>query len=114
MGFIRTTGEVLHETVAYVHNWPLYTLMVGGIPGLLAYGFLLLRPVVTPFQGHQMERTFLNVRAGLLLLCIYALFFAVMRLITFNLLIAAAWGITYAFVTKRDSLLKSRNAGIQA
>ena len=31
--------------------------------------------------------------SGLALLAIYALFFAVFRLLTFNLLLAAAWGV---------------------
>jgi hypothetical protein len=39
---------------------------------------------------------FAVLRAAILTMAIYGLFFAVFRLITFNLLLAAAWGVVLA------------------
>jgi hypothetical protein len=98
--FIRNTGEELHESVGYVHNWPLYTLMAGGITGFLAYAMLLLWPAITVRADIL---TTISLRMAIATLMLYGLFFAVARLITFNLIIAVAWGIVWG--------LKDRTGG---
>jgi O-Antigen ligase len=90
MTFIRSTGEELHESVGYVHSWPLYALMAGGIIGFLAYVMLLLWPAIA-IRGNLLMT--ISLRAAIATLALYGLFFATARLITFNLLIAAAWGV---------------------
>jgi O-antigen ligase len=98
MSFVRSLGDVLHQNVAYVHNWPLYTLMAAGLVGFVAYAFLLIRPVAYRYATPRLAgSTGVALRSGLSTLAIYALFFAVVRLITFNLLVAAAWGVFLAF-----------------
>jgi len=82
------------QSVAYVHNWPLYILMVGGGLGFLVYFLVLSGPVVTGFPSIRSESIHWTIiRTIVLTMIIYASFFAVFRLITFNLLLAAAWGI---------------------
>jgi hypothetical protein len=72
-------------------------LMVGGISGLAIYAFVLFGPVVFRLNLVKSESTpYTLIRATLITMIVYAAFFAVFRLITFNLLIAAIWGIIYA------------------
>jgi O-antigen ligase/polysaccharide polymerase Wzy-like membrane protein len=96
--FIRNAGEELHESVGYVHNWPLYTLMAGGIIGFLAYAMLLLWPAITVRADIL---TTMSLRIAMATLMLYGLFFAVARLITFNLLVAAAWGIIWGLKDRK-------------
>jgi len=89
-------GKSLYQSVGYVHNWPLYILMVGGATGLFAYFATLLGPVLSGLSSLKTEsnaRTI--VRMVLLTMAVYGLFFAVFRLVTFNLILAAAWGYIY-------------------
>ena len=101
MTFVISEGHFLKQNVAYVHNWVFYMLMVAGLPGLLLYATLLCWPVLARLQalrsaqGHRANAEIL-LRTLLMTLAIYALFFAAARLITFNLLIAAAWAISLA------------------
>lgn len=85
-------GESLYQSVSYVHNWIFYTLMVGGILGLIVYGFMLLGPILIQLDSLLTDDVMLVIRTGLLTMAIYGLFFAVFRLITFNMLLAAVWG----------------------
>ncbi len=90
-------GDSLYQSVAYVHNWPLYILMVGGVTGLCAYFAALLGPVFSGLQSlktESNERTI--IRTVLLTMAVYGLFFAVFRLVTFNLVLAATWGYIYS------------------
>jgi hypothetical protein len=97
MQWETSEGELLTESVGYVHNWPFYMLMVGGISGLAIYTFVLLGPIFFRLPLIRSESPFWTlIRAVLITMTVYAAFFAVFRLITFNLLIAAIWGVVYA------------------
>ena len=97
MRWETSEGKSLYQSVGYVHNWPLYILMVGGATGLFAYIATLLGPVLSGLSYLKTEsdaRTI--VRMVLLTMAVYGLFFAVFRLVTFNLILAAAWGYIYS------------------
>ncbi|MFN3715748.1 MAG: hypothetical protein ACK4R8_03370 [Thiobacillus sp.] len=83
--------------------------MTTGAVGFLAYTWVLLAPVFARPQagscGH-LARTVL--KAAILTMALYGLFFAVFRLITFNLLLAAVWGVT--LVIGRSSRISSAPA----
>ncbi|WP_259331687.1 O-antigen ligase [Pseudomonas sp. FW300-N2A2] len=82
------------KQVAYVHNWPFYMLMVGGLSGLLVYSALLFGPVIFKLSSIRSEPIHWTlIRMAILTMAIYGAFFAVFRLITFNLLLAVIWGI---------------------
>ena len=67
-------------------------MATGGI-GFLAYTWVLLAPAFIWPRSIRHERLeFTMLRAVVLTMAIYGLFFAVFRLITFNFLLAAAWG----------------------
>ncbi|MCP1518248.1 hypothetical protein J2Y74_002558 [Pseudomonas migulae] len=90
------TADNVSETkqVAYVHNWPFYMLMVGGLSGLLVYSALLFGPVIFKLSSIRSEPIHWTlIRMAILTMAIYGAFFAVFRLITFNLLLAVIWGI---------------------
>lgn len=98
MRWETTEGEYLYQLVAYVHNWPLYMLMIGGVVGLYAYFSALFIPVlsgVSYLKTESYERTL--IRTILITMAVYAMFFAVFRLVTFNLILAAAWGYMYSY-----------------
>lgn len=87
----------VEQQVAYVHNWPAYFLMSTGALGFIAYTGVLLGPVVAGYRRIRHEPVVRTaVRAGVLTFALYGLFFAVFRLIDFNLLLAAAWAVTLA------------------
>ena len=88
---------MVEQQVAYIHNWPLYFLMVTGGIGFLAYTWVLLAPAfIRPRSIRHGCMEFTVLRAVVLTMAIYGLFFAVFCLITFNLLLAAAWGVVLA------------------
>lgn len=91
----ETTDNVSEaKQVAYVHNWPFYMLMVGGLSGLLVYSALLFGPVIFKLSSIRSEPIHWTlIRMAILTMAIYGAFFAVFRLITFNLLLAVIWGI---------------------
>ncbi|WP_084199100.1 O-antigen ligase family protein [Noviherbaspirillum autotrophicum] len=97
ISFVRSAGDIIRQSVGYIHNWPLYMLMAGGVLGFVFYAVLLLGPVFLR-AGTDCKATFEKVLLHSMpaTLAIYGLFFAVARLITFNLLIAATWGILLA------------------
>lgn len=87
----------VEQHVAYIHNWPLYFLMATGTTGFLVYAWVLLAPAFMRSQAASRENLIFTVlRAAILTMAIYGLFFAVFRLITFNLLLAAIWGVALA------------------
>lgn len=97
ISFVRSAGDIIRQSVGYIHNWPLYMLMAGGALGFVAYAALLMGPIFLRV-GADRKITFEHVllRSMPATMAIYGLFFAVARLITFNLLIAATWGILLA------------------
>ena len=96
-------GGWVEQKVGYIHNWPLYFLMTTGIVGFLAYARVILTPIIVS-SSKLLEETpvMATVRYGILTMAIYGLFFAVFRLITFNLLLSAAWGVVLAYSYKRS------------
>ncbi|MCW8276810.1 O-antigen ligase family protein [Pseudomonas sp. PCH199] len=94
MRWETSNGESFTQWVAYIHNWPLYTLMVGGLLGIITYALVLLGPILFRVTSLRIESVHWTIiRSVVLTMAIYGLFFAVFRLITFNLLLATAWGI---------------------
>lgn len=94
MRWETSSGESFTQRVAYIHNWPLYTLMVGGLLGIITYALVLLGPILFRVTLLRIESAHWTIiRSVVLTMAIYGLFFAVFRLITFNLLLATAWGI---------------------
>ncbi len=90
---------MVEQQVAYIPNWPLCFLMATGGIGFLAYTWVLLAPAfLRPRSIRHVGMEFTVMRAVVLTMAIYGLyglyglFFAVFRLITFNPLLAAAWG----------------------
>lgn len=97
--------------VAYIHNWPLYMLMVGGLLGFLVYSLVIAGPVLYRLTSLRSESAHLTVvRAAVMTLAVYGLFFAVFRLISFNLLLAAAWGVVFAHKWSRENRASSAHA----
>ncbi|MGH8579199.1 MAG: O-antigen ligase family protein [Gammaproteobacteria bacterium] len=98
MQFTTGFGNVLKQRVGYIHNWPLYALMTGGLMGFVLYALVLLGPIRTALRARVEieEVTGAVLLWSISLLAIYALFFAVFRLISFNMVLAAAWGIALA------------------
>lgn len=93
------TAENERQTkwVAYVHNWVFYILMVGGIAGFLVYSVVLIGPLFFRLSWVKSESTHWTIiRAAVLTMTVYGAFFAVFRLITFNLLISVIWGLVFA------------------
>ncbi|KAB0480397.1 O-antigen ligase like membrane protein [Pseudomonas reinekei] len=94
MRWETSSGESFTQRVAYIHNWPLYTLMVGGLLGIITYALVLLGPIFSRVTSIRIESAHWTIlRTVVLTMVIYGLFFAVFRLITFNLLLATAWGL---------------------
>jgi predicted membrane protein len=94
MRWETSNGESFTQWVAYIHNWPLYILMVGGLLGIITYALILLGPILFRVTSVRVESTHWTIlRSVVMTMAIYGLFFAVFRLITFNLLLATAWGI---------------------
>ena len=103
MRWETSEGQSLYQMVGYVHNWPLYSLMVGGITGLSTYLAALLGPVFIGVSSLKQESTeWTIIRATVLTMAVYGLFFAVFRLVTFNLMLAAAWGVIYSLSVPKE------------
>lgn len=97
MRWETTDGASFTQLVAYIHNWPLYILMVGGLLVFSIYCLVLLGPILLRFTSLNFESTHWTViRTVALTMAVYGLFFAVFRLVSFNLLLAAIWGIIFA------------------
>lgn len=89
-------GEFREERVGYVHNWVLYFLMTGGVVGLLGYAFVLGGAGLTPLLSCKEVTALGFVTGTIALLASYGLFFAVFRLISFNVLVAMCWAVALA------------------
>lgn len=95
ISFQTKEGEFLHQNVGYVHSIIMYWLMVGGITGLILYLSCFLVPMIMIYRMDAQFYLFKIISISTLLtLIIYANFFAVFRLITFNLILAVACGIS--------------------
>jgi O-antigen ligase len=96
MHFTMNEGESLHVRVGYVHNWVMYMLMIGGVVGLTAYSILLLSPAVLAWRGIAERELTILILATVAAMVGYGLFFAVFRLIPFNLLLGGIWALLLA------------------
>lgn len=97
MRWETSNGTSFTQFVAYIHNWPLYILMVGGVLGILTYSLILLGPILIRITSLKSESAHWTIiRTVVLTMAIYGLFFAVFRLITFNLLLATVWGVIFS------------------
>lgn len=108
MKFATGFGNILVQQVGYIHNWFFYMLMVGGLCGLALYLFIIFGPAYFTIKGNTLP---FSIRVAcictLAFIMCYGLFFAVFRLISFNLLLASAWGIVMAHRTTADSEVTS-------
>lgn len=103
MRWETSNGTSFTQYVAYIHNWPLYILMVGGVLGILTYSIILLGPILVRITSLKSESEHWTIiRTVVLTMAVYGLFFAVFRLITFNLLLAAVWGVIFARNLSRE------------
>lgn len=94
MRFHAGHGNLLEQNVGYIHNWFFYMLMVGGVLFLLVYSGILFGPAYLALRSRSLCFEYrLLIISGVLLLSVYAMFFAVFRLMGFNLLLAVFWGI---------------------
>jgi O-antigen ligase/polysaccharide polymerase Wzy-like membrane protein len=97
MKFPAGHGQFVEQEVGYIHNWVLYMLMVGGIVGFALYSWLIVGPGVLLMRKRSLP---VELRAALVTtlaaMTVYALSFAVFRLLSFNLLIAVCWGVALA------------------
>ncbi len=89
-------GEFREERVGYVHNWVLYFLMTGGVVGLLGYTFVLGGAGLKSLLCSSETAALGFVTGTIALLAFYGLFFAVFRLISFNVLVAMCWAVALA------------------
>lgn len=102
MRWETSEGVSFTQFVGYVHNWPLYILMVGGGVGLVLYTLVLSGPALFRLSSIKSESSHWTViRVTVLTMIVYGLFFAVFRLITFNLLLAAVWGTVFSLLLAR-------------
>lgn len=105
ISFQTSEGHYLHHNVGYVHSWIMYWLMVGGIIGLIFYMFFLLGPLILLYKiKSQFTLVKVIVPSTLMTMAIYASFFAVFRLISFNLILATCCGITLYLIKSHKSL----------
>lgn len=94
IAFATGHGDVIASSVGYIHNWFFYFLMVGGVSGLLLWVSVLLGPIliVVFVRDCSFELRWIII-GTIILLALYGLFFAVFRLITYNLILASVWGV---------------------
>jgi len=98
-----TEGNVIEREVGYIHNWLLYMLMVSGLVGIAYYAVVLCAPFLLSLIGSEMPLIVRVLLAGTItFMVVYGLFFAVFRLIPFNLLLAVVWGQTLAATVSKD------------
>lgn len=90
MRFANGVGGIVEADVGYVHNWVMYFLMVGGVVGLLLYSMILFGPL---FIGRLTQTSNSLLWSLVATVSVYALFFAVFRLIPYNLILGGLWGV---------------------
>ena len=76
-------------------------LMTGGILGLIFYSVVLFGPAFFALRGVSFGAGSQPlILATILCMALYGLFFAVFRLIPFNLVLGGLWGIMLANMTE--------------
>ena len=85
-------NEQTSDLRGYVHNWPFYVLMVGGVLGAACYVFLLFGAPVVAWRRLD-PATLRLVAATVLLLAAYGSLTAAYRLIPFNLVLGGVWAL---------------------
>lgn len=95
--FKTSTGISSPTSVGYIHNWILYWLMCGGLIGLVGYTSILLYPIyfIQRLGSAYSQEKFI-ISSAVLTITTYSCFFAVFRLLTFNLILAISWGAMLA------------------
>lgn len=107
--FQTTEKEYIHEEVGYVHNVFFYWLMVGGSLGLCIYAGLFYIPLIYFIRAERLNVLLKPILISTLLgLSIYASFFAVFRLFSFNLILALCCGIFLYLFKSNCSIKKSK------
>lgn len=94
MSFSTGFGEVLTQEVGYIHNWLMYILMTSGLVGLFVYSMFYYYPIRAVFKYEESFEVRLLIYSTLGFMLLYASFFAVFRLLPFNILLGAI--IAYA------------------
>lgn len=100
-------GEILEQEVSYIHNWVLYFLSLSGVIGFLIYVWIVASPLMQVSKNNFFKSDLgLIVYTTIGSLICYALFFAVFRLIPFNLVLGSMIGIGIAMgmVRKKSEL----------
>ena len=101
IAFATGHGDLISVSVGYVHNWVLYFLMVGGVFGFIAWSAVLFGPaVIASRQKVSPPELRWAVIATVGLFALYGLFFAVFRLIPYNLVLAGLWGLVLSFLAR--------------
>ena len=94
MKFPVDENHFIKNNVSYIHNWALYWLMAGGVLGFVIYSWILFGPI---FYFIRMDSSYFILKNcliyTLLTMSIYSCFFAVFRLLPFNLILALSLGI---------------------
>lgn len=105
MSFQVSGDYYLHQSVGYIHNWFFYWLMVGGLIGLFVYLSVSLLPIIVALKC---KNTSLKIRLAIVstmcTMLVYASFFAVFRLFTFNFLLSLLCGISFSLMRNRKHI----------
>jgi hypothetical protein len=112
MRFASGAKEIVVSNVGYVHSWLFYALMTGGVAGFSIYCLLLTGPMFLLYRGGKAGMgvsPYLIITVGFLI--VYGLFFAVFRLISFNMLLGCVWGIALALEAVGNN--KSSSTGVE-
>ncbi|MFC3907952.1 O-antigen ligase family protein [Legionella dresdenensis] len=113
INFPLSNGQYIHKKVGYIHNWIFYWLMVGGLAGVILYSSFIIIPLyyVTRLPSEAWKLKVLVVSI-MLTMTFYSLFFAVFRLLTFNLIFAIIWGIS--FCLRQNEKLASQELFVES
>lgn len=104
MSFASGLGDPIIVKVGYVHNWVFYFLMVGGLLGFLGWSVVLFGPaLIVLWQKVWVPEMRWLVCATVCLLATYTLFFAVFRLISFNIFLAGLWGLVLSSLPRSST-----------
>lgn len=109
INFATGHGDVIIANVGYVHNWIFYSLMVGGVLGIATSFIILLGPGLAALKRTDWPSAIrwpLIATTGLF--AVYSLFFAVFRLIPFNLVLAGVWGLVLFSLSRNTSSQEGR------
>jgi hypothetical protein len=102
MQFETTVGDAITERIGYVHNWVMYFLMVGGVLGLATYTTVLLLPALLAWRHLLSSPYGVLVIATIGGMALYALFFAVFRLLPFNMVLGGLWALVVYHLSAKE------------